>query len=305
MTEAVQKRRHPMIVFAGGVIAPGLGFWLSGRLAPALLTAALATAAIILVPLMSVDGVVGNVDRLPSILVVVSAAIRFGAAAIAAYLAFRDGPRVYRSFEHPWWAAGFILVTFVSSGALRDRVVSPRVAAFAFGCVVGDRSTDSVGIAECASPDDARQRSTMVVIVKRGFRGDALAVNDVVAVAPKSASWSGEQPGVTRVIAVAGSTVSVNGDDGVVTVDGFPVIAAPCDANTPHFGRPCTLEKQATPSGARARTITRTSFPRGFETTSVGKGQVFVLPDDRGRQMNAPAGLVAISDIEGTVVVAQ
>ncbi len=287
-----------MIVFAGGVIAPGLGFWLTGRMAPALLTAALATAAVILVPLLAVDGVVGSVEQLPSILVVVSATIRFGAAAAAAWLAFRDSPRVYRPFEHPWWAAGFILVTFVASSALRDRVVSPRVAAFAFGCIVGES-----GVADCASPDDARQRSAMLVVVKRGFVVADVAVNDVVAFRPTSPSWEGEQPGIARVIAVAGSSVSVNGDDGAVTVDGFPVVAAPCDAAVPHFGRPCTVEKQATPTGAVTRHITRTSFPRGFPITSVGPGQVFVLPDDRGHQMKAPAGLLAVSDIEGRVVV--
>jgi hypothetical protein len=80
------------------------------------------------------------------------------------------------------------------------------------------------------------------------------------------------------------------------------VVAAPCPATVPHGGLVCTEERQATTTGEARRRTTTTSIPRVFPPTSVGPGQVFVLPDDRGRQLRAPAGLVAITDLEGRVV---
>jgi hypothetical protein len=303
-SEAPLKRRHPMIAFASGVIAPGLGLWLTGRLPAALLTAALAIAAVLVVPLLVVDGVVGSVERLPSLLLAVSAAIRFGAAVIAAWFAFRDPPRAFKPYEHLWWAGGFVLLSFVASTSLRDRVAFSRVASFGFGCTVGEH-----GVAACPGEEGAPQVKqdrpvTMAVIVKRGFVAADVAINDVVAVRAGTTSWKGALPGFARVIATAGSTVSVD-ENGRITVDGFPVVAEPCAATVPHHGLPCTAEKQATPQGAKERIVVRTSFPREFPTTSVGPGQVFVLPDDRGRQLHAPAGLVSLADIEGRVVVAR
>jgi hypothetical protein len=298
------KRRHPMIAFAGGVVAPGLGLWLTGRLPLALLTAALSIGAILVVPLLVVDGVIGEVERLPSWLLGTSASIRFGAAILAGWFAFRDPPRVYAPFEHAWWAAGFVLVSFVASTSLRDRVAFARVASFGFGCVVADG-----GVAACPGQEGAPStRSdrplTMAVIVKRGFVPADVRVNDVVAVRGDSSSWRGALPAFVRVIAQAGSTVSVD-ENGRPVVDGFPVVAEPCAATVPHYGLPCTHEKQATPAGTAERRVVRTSFPREFSTTSVGPGQVFVLPDDRGRQLEAPAGLVSLADLEGRVVVAR
>jgi hypothetical protein len=145
---------------------------------------------------------------------------------------------------------------------------------------------------------------TMAIIVKRGFVAADVAVNDVVAIRASTHSWKGKLPGFARVIAKAGSTVSVD-ENGRITVDGFPVVAEPCPATVPHFGLPCTAEKQATSGGAKERVVVRTSLPREFPTTSVGPGQVFALPDDRGRQLHAPAGLIALADLEGRVVVAR
>jgi len=303
-TEVPLKRRHPMIAFAGGVIAPGLGLWLTGRLPAALLTAALAIAAVLVVPLLVVDGVMASVERLPSLLLAVSAAIRFGAAVIAAWFAFRDPPRAFKPYEHVWWAAGFVLLSFIASTSIRDRVAFDRVASFGFGCVVG-----ASGVAACPGEEGAPSMRedrpvTMAIIVKRGFVAADVAVNDVVAVRASTHSWKGKLPGFARVIAKAGSTVSVD-ENGRITVDGFPVVAEPCPATVPHFGLPCTAEKQATSGGARERVVVRTSLPREFPTTSVGPGQVFVLPDDRGRQLHAPAGLIALADLEGRIVVAR
>lgn len=303
-TEAPLKRRHPMIAFASGVIAPGLGLWLTGRLQAALVTGALAIVAVLVVPLLVIDGVVGSVERLPSLLLAVSAAIRFGAAVMAAWLAFRDPPRVFKPYEHAWWAVGFVLLSFVGSTSLRDRIAFGRVASFAFGCKVGES-----GVAACPGEEGAPSMRedrpvTMAVIVKRGFVPAGVAVNEVVAVHPGTTSWQGTLPGIARVIATAGSTVSVD-ENGRITVDGFPVVAEPCAATVPHFGLPCTAEKQATMAGTHERVVVRTSFPREFPTTSVGPGQVFVLPDDRGRQLKAPAGLVNLADLEGRIVVAR
>jgi hypothetical protein len=303
-TEAPLKRRHPMIAFAGGVIAPGLGLWLTGRLPAALLTAALAIAAVLVVPLLVVDGVVGSVERLPSLLLAVSAAIRFSAAVIAAWFAFRDPPRAFKPYEHAWWAVGFVLLSFVASTSLRDRVAFDRVASFAFGCKVGDSGVTACPGEEGAPSLREDRPVTMAVIVKRGFVPANVDVNDVVAIRADTTSWKGRLPGIARVIAKAGSTVRVD-ENGRITVDGFPVVGDPCVATVPHFGLPCTAEKQATPTGAKERVVVRTSFPREFPTTSVGPGQVFVLPDDRGRQLQAPAGLVNLADLEGRVVAAR
>ncbi len=286
-SDAPRKRRHPMIAFAGGVIAPGLGFWLTGRAIPALITAALAIGAVLLIPLIVVDTSVVGVERIPVMLIVFSAALRFGTAAMAAFLAFRDPPRTYKPFEHPWWAIGFIIVAFFSSKMLREQITAPHVVGFGY-------SLDTA-LAPTAEP------GAMLVIVKRGFDASQLAINDVVAIAPRAA---GEFTGFARVIALAGAIVEVD-INGTIKVDGFPVIAKPCDASVPHNGRVCVHERQATTSGTVERYTTSTSFAREFTPTAVGPGYVFVLPDDRGRKLNAPAGLINLHDIQGRAVLAK
>lgn len=140
-----------------------------------------------------------------------------------------------------------------------------------------------------------------ISIIKRGFQPHTLQPNDIVAIAADSAAWSKPYPGIARVIATAGSRVVVD-EQGAIFVDGFPVIRTPCPPAVLHGGRSCTSEKQATKQGAVERNTTATSFPRTFTATSVGVGQVFVLPDDRGRKLEAPAGLIAVVDIVGHVV---
>jgi hypothetical protein len=290
------RKRHPMIAFAAGVIAPGLGLWITGRAIAGLSVALLSLAITLLLPVLVVDGVFGDVALLPSIVLAASATVRFGSAAIAAVLAFTDGPRVFRPSEHPWWALGFLLVTFFGSVKLRDEVAFAHVAAV------------DAPLNTALRPDIAEDQ--YLVVVKRGFDPAAVALNELVAVRGGSPSFPRDpaQPegtrarrGFARVIARAGSVVEVK-DDGGVVVDGFPVVAAPCPATVPHGGLVCTEERQATTTGEARRRTTATSIPRAFPPTSVGPGQVFVLPDDRGRQLRAPAGLVAVTDLEGRVV---
>jgi hypothetical protein len=293
------KKRHPMIAFASGVLAPGLGFLLTARPIAAAFTAVLSLALTVVIPVLVVDGVVGSVDMMPSLLIAITAFVRFGSAGIAALLAFRDAPRAFRPYEHIWWAAGFVLLTFVVSGKVRDAVATGHVAAFDFPMNTALR------------PSVADDR--MVIVVKRGFEPARVAINDVVAVRadshsfPRDPALPPEQParrGFARVIALPGSTVEVK-EDGAVIVDGFPVIAQPCPATFPAEGHICVEENQATTRGEAHRMTTSTSFARTFAPTAVGPGYLFVLPDDRGRKLYAPAGLVAVSDLEGLVVAAR
>lgn len=297
--DAAAKKRHPMIAFAAGVLAPGLGFLLTARPIAAAFTAVLSVALTVVVPVLVVDGVFGSVDLLPSLLIAITAFVRFGSAGIAALLAFRDAPRAFRPYEHLWWSAGFVLLTFVVSGKVRDAVATDHVAAFDFPLNTALR------------PAVAEDR--MVVVVKRGFEAARVAVNDVVAVRADSHSFPRDpalppeqhaRRGFARVIALPGSTVEVK-EDGAVVVDGFPVIAQPCPATFPAEGHVCVEEKQATTRGEAHRMTTSTSFARTFAPTAVGPGYVFVLPDDRGRKLYAPAGLVATGDLEGLVVPAR
>ena len=289
------KRRHPILVYLAGIPVPGLGFLLTGRLVPAIATAVTAMATLVLVPLLSID-VLDRTDLLPTLMMVSSLAVRLASSSIAAWLAFTDTPRSYRTFEHAWWAFGFALVVTVAWINTLKWVV-PKVATIAY---VLDTS-----LAPQAEP------YTRVVITARGFDRDHVAINDLVAVQGGSPSWSGvadptlaSLPGFARVVATAGSVVEVD-INGNVKVDGFPVIATPCPPTVPHHGRSCTVEKQATTGGTKERYTTATSFAREFPATSVGPGQVFVLPDDRGRKLTAPAGLIAVGDLAGRVVIAR
>jgi hypothetical protein len=298
-TAGALKKRHPMIAFAAGVVAPGLGFLLTARPVAAAFTALVSLAVSIVVPVLVIDGVVGSVDLLPSLVAFAMMFVSVISSALSAAFAFRDPPRVFRPYEHPWWAIGFGLFSLIGSLQFRWHVVGDNVAAFDFSMSTALRPS----VAEL----------DRLVIVKRGFEPARVAINDLVAVRadshsfPRNPALEPSQPsrrGFARVIALPGSTVEVKEDGGVV-VDGFPVIAAPCPATVPAEGHVCIAERQATTRGEAQRMTTATSFARAFAPTAVGAGYVFVLPDDRGRKLYAPAGLVAVGDLEGLVVPAR
>jgi hypothetical protein len=297
--DSAAKKRHPMIAFAGGVVAPGLGFLLTARPVAAAFVAVLSLALTVVVPVVVVDFFAGSIDVLPSMLVAATAFVRFGSAAWAAWFAFRDPPRVFRPYEHVWWALGFLLLTFVVSGKVREATATSHVATY------------DMPLNTALRPAIVEQR--MLVIVKRGFEPGQVAINDLVAVRadsrsfPRDPALTADQPsrrGFARVIALPGSTVEVK-EDGSVIVDGFPVVTEPCPATFPAEGHLCLQERQATTNGEVRRMTTRTSFARPFPATAVGPGTVFVLPDDRGRKLYAPAGLVTIVDLEGRIVPAR
>jgi hypothetical protein len=291
-TTTTTKARHPMMAFAAGMIAPGLGLMMTGRLAFALLTALVSVVVGILVPVVVVDAFPASLDKLPAMVFAGGAAVRFGTSVVAAWLAHSDGQRERKGFEHPWWLVGFLVVVFFGTSQLRDRV-GARVVAF-------DRLADSA-LRPMVS------ENALMVINKRGFAPEKLAINDVVAVpgrGPVLEENGAPRRGYARVIGLAGSTVEVK-EDGSVVVDGFPIVNAPCPPTVPHAGHSCVFEKQATPQGIAERYTTTTSFARAFPLTSVGPGQVFVLPDDRGHKLRAAAGLVAFPEIEGVVVIAR
>ena len=291
-TTTTTKLRHPMMAFAAGMLAPGLGLMMTGRLAVALLTALVSLAVGLVVPVIVIDFFPDNLDKLPAMVFAGGAAVRFGTAVVAAWLAHSDGQRQRKPFEHPWWLLGFLVVVFFGTTQIRDRV-GARVVAF-------DRLADT-------ALRPLVTENALLVIKKRGFVAEQLAINDVVALpgkGPKLDPDSDARRGYARVIALAGSTVEVK-EDGSVVVDGFPIVSGPCPSSVPHAGHSCTHEKQASPQGTAERFTTTTSFARSFPLTSVGPGQVFVLPDDRGRQLRAAAGLVVLTEIEGVVVVAR
>lgn len=300
------RRRHPALAFIGGQLTPGLGFLLTGRPLLALLTWAILAAAILVLPLLIIDGVLPiGAEYLLSAHYLFFSVGCFVSAIVAGVLAVRDPPRRFTPYEGPWLVLGFVVLSFATRHALWSRVLDARVVSY--------------GLVPETSMAPTYDPWSRVSIIKRGFQPHKLAINDIVAVragawkkaAPSSSSPSPSDasaavtppsyPGITRVIATAGNTVVVD-DNGAIFVDGFPVVRTPCSALVPHNGLSCTMEKQATPQGAVERPVTSTSFPRTFTATSVGVGQVFVLPDDRGRKLDAPAGLVAVADVLGRVV---
>lgn len=292
-TTPTPTKRHPMMAFAAGMIAPGLGLLMTGRWVVALLTVLVSLAVGLGVPLLVVDLMPARLDKLPALVFAGGAAVRFGTSVVAAWLAHHDGARARTPFEHPWWLLGFLLVVFFGTTQVRDRIGS-QVVTF-------DRLAD--GALRPAISENA-----LLVIKKRGYDPERLAINDIVALPGKGPLLDGPagpaRRGYARVIALAGSTVEVK-PDGAVVVDGFPIVNSPCPPTQPHAGHSCVSEKQATATGTVERFTTATSFARAFSLTSVGPGQVFVLPDDRGRQLRAAAGLFALTEIEGVVVVAR
>lgn len=286
--------RHPMMAFAAGVFCPGLGLVTTGRLPLALVAVALWLGVYLVLPVVVVDRAPDLLHRLPSLVLAANAFVWFGAAIIAAGLAWRDGPRLRKSYEHPWYLVGFFVVVFVGFAQLRDSLLRTQV-------IIEPLWTTAL--------QPAVGEGTLLITVRRGFDGADLRINDVVAVADSGPPFDPKEPAgkkkrsYARVIALPGSVVEVK-DDGAIFVDGFPVITAPCPPTVLAAGRSCVHEKQATTAGTAERMTTATSFARAFSPTAVGPGQVFLLPDDRGRQLLAPAGLVSFSAIEGRVVVA-
>ncbi len=261
---------------------------LTGRPLLALATWIVLAAALLFVPIGIIDGQlpIGSEYLLSAHYLVFSIGC-FVTAIAAGVLAMRDPPRRFSPFESPWLVLGFVVVSFAGRHALWQRLLEPHVVSYAL-------------VPETALSPTFEPWSR-ISIIKRGFQPHKLAINDIVGIRADSTAWAKPYAGVARVIAIAGMTVVVD-EQGQISVDGFPVIRTPCDASVPHQGRSCTHERQATTSGAVERLTTSTSFPRTFTATSVGIGQVFVLPDDRGRKLEAPAGLVAVSDILGHVV---
>lgn len=292
----VASRRHPAIAFIAGQFTPGLGFLLTGRPLLAAITWAALALAIVVLPMAIIDGTLPiGVEYLLSTHYLVFSVGSFITAIAAAALAVRDNmkgrpawafERLARA-QQIWIVIGVVVVSFAARHALWKRVLEPNVVVYAL--------VPETSMAPTFEP------WARVSVIKRGFLPHKLAINDVVGIKPESTAFDKPYIGVARVIATAGMTVKVD-DNGDVFVDGFPVIRTPCDATVPHNGRSCTHEKQAATSGAYERLTTATSFPRTFAETSVGVGQVFVLPDDRGRKLEAPNGLVAISEIVGHVV---
>lgn len=288
-TAPEKKPRHPMVAFAAGVACPGLGLLLTGRFLLAAFVVALWFMMYLVTPILVIDHAPELLPKLPKIVLASNAAIWLGGAILAAGLAFKDGPRVRKGYEHLWWVAGFFLVVFVGFSQLRARLLEPQMVL---------RPLYDTSLLPHV------KEGTILVVQKRGVDVDRVAVNDVIAVKDAGRALSEDvfDYGYARVIATAGAVVEVK-EEGSVVVDGFPVITTPCAATVISSGHSCFHEKQATTAGTAERDTVATSLSRSFPPTSVGPGQVFVLPDDRGRKLRAPAGLIATNAIAGRVVV--
>lgn len=290
-TTPTKIARHPMMAFAAGVFCPGLGLVMTGRIAAAAVVVVAWVCTYVLAPILVIDHAPDLLPKLPSILLASNAAVWFGAAIVAAGLAWKDGARERKLYEHWWILVGWFVVVFVGFSQVRNTLVRSQVLLQP----IYDTSLRPTVV-----------EGTLVVVPVRGFDPKDLRVNDLVALpgAGKVLDDKGSRDlGYARVIGVAGNVVEVK-EDGAVYVDGFAVVTTPCAATVPHDGHSCAHEKQATPQGAVERDTTATSFARAFPPTSVGPTQVFVLPDDRGRQLPAPAGLVDVKDIAGKAIVA-
>lgn len=290
-TEPQKQARHPMTALIAGMFCPGLGLVATGRITAGALAVALWLMVYLVLPVLVIDHAPDSLPTLPSLMLAANASVWFGAAILAAGLAWKDGPRVRRSYEHIWWLVGWFVLVFVGFSQLRSKVLETQLKM----APIWDTSLRPAIV-----------EGQLLIVQRRGFDPRLLKVNDVIAVASagKVINADGEAyDGYARVIAIEGSVVEVK-EDGAVIVDGFPIINMPCPASVPHDGHTCVQEKQATPRGAVERYTTATSFARSFPPTSVGPGQVFVLPDDRGRQLTAPNGLIDVHSLLGTVIVA-
>lgn len=292
MTTTKTAPRHPMMAFAAGVFCPGLGLVMTGRIAAAVVVVGVWFCTYLITPIVVIDHAPELLPKLPSLLLAANAAVWFGAAIVAAGLAWKDGARARKAYEHWWILVGWFIVVFVGFSQVRNSLVRDQVLMQP----VWDTSLRPT-VAE----------GTLVVVPVRGFDPSTLRINDLVALPGRGKvldEAGAKDVGYARVIGLAGSVVEVKAD-GAVVVDGFPVVTTPCAATVPHDGHSCAHEKQATPQGAVERDTTATSFARAFPPTSVGPRQVFVLPDDRGHQLEAPAGLVDVKDIAGRAIVTQ
>jgi len=292
-TSSAEKSRHPMIAFAAGVFCPGLGLVMTGRAAAGAVAVALWLMVYLVLPVLVIDHAPESLPKLPSLMLAANASVWFGAAILAGGWAWKDGARVRRPYEHVWWLVGWFVIVFVGFSQLRNSVLETQLILRP----IWDTSLRPSVV-----------EGQLLMVQRRGFDAKDLRINDVVAVKGAGkiidpADPAERENGYARVIAVAGSVVVVKEDGGVV-VDGFPVVTAPCPATVPHDGHSCVQEKQATTSGTAERYTTATSFAQTFTATSVGPGQVFLLPDDRGHQLTAPRGLVSFSDLLGRVIVA-
>ncbi len=289
-TTATMKARHPMMAFVAG-FCPGLGLVMTGRFVAGAVLFVVWVLHYFLLPVLVIDHAPDLLPSLPALQRATTAFFWLFSGVVAAGLAFKDGARVRKPYEHWWLLAGWFFFSYLIALQFRTHVVQNQVV---FEAVWDTALRPTV------------PEGTLLIVPKRGFDASQLQINDLVAVPGRGPSFGDKPPldGYARVIGLAGSVVEVK-EDGAVFVDGFPVVTTACAATVPHDGHACAHEKQATKTGAVERDTTATSFARAFTPTSVGPSQVFLLPDDRGHQLVAPAGLVDVKDIAGKVIVTQ
>lgn len=294
------QRRNPLYALVAGLAAPGLGLFVVGRAAAGVAVLVLSLAGAILVPLLAIEGTLFSLPDLPHTLQAVVLTFWLPSAALAAGLAWKDGPRQPKHYEHVWWVLGFALCSYAARSFVDRLIVSEYIVQMAF---VADTSL---------SPEVPP--GTLVLAVRRGFDPARVQPGDVVAVrfrfdppdsddsprnGPASATADGakteERLAFARVIAGPGHKVVV--EDGRPVVDGAPVQEAPC-TGVLGAGGPCARE--TLPTGGEAHhTTSSTPARRRLPEVVVGDGQLFVLPDDRSASLSAPAGIVDGKDVIG------